>query len=180
MFSVKPESTTRSVPLEGAALRDLIVTNADQEVKKVLGAPLSFHSKFIEDCKRELDRLETAAESVLERETRRDLDQLLTTLRAIARSCATDTHDVDEELLLPLIIKRLSDATDEYAHAISLPTSRITHRESLATFQKELQETHLPWALKLLDRMTLNDSLPAAERLSLSTVFFSGTKNNQT
>jgi hypothetical protein len=176
MINSTPEAPASSAPLDGAALRHLIERNVDRDVQEKLRTPLRFHHRFIDECEHELHRLGVAVEGILERETRRNLDRLHTTLRAIVRSCVVDAQDVDEELLLPLILKRLVDATDEYAHAISLPATRSTHRDALVTFQRELTDAHLPWARQLLDRMTLNDSLPAAERLSLSTVFFAGKK----
>ena len=153
-------------------LAALIESSANANVEKALGVPKSFLEKFVAQVELEIDRLSASAQGILVREFRQDLDRLTTTLRAMVRSCRSDPQDVNEELALASIVRDIADATDEYAAQISKPSGREQHAETLAAIEKDIKEVRLPWARKLLDRMTANDEMPAAERLTLSTSFF--------
>ncbi len=153
-------------------LLSLIDTSFDKEVELQLQAPRSYQDKFTAKLETGVEKLSRATEGILVRETRQNLDRLVTWLKAITRSCLQDPSDIDLELALPMIINQIADAAEDYASAVSLPRLREQHRQTLTSFEREIREVRLPWARALLDKMSLNDSLPAAERLALSTSFF--------
>lgn len=174
MLSSSTEQRERPADQPGdlATLIQASFKAADADVERQLGVPKSFQDKFISEVETEVERLAASAQGILVREFRQDLDRLVTTIRAMARSCRNDPQDIDEELTLPSITRDIADAAEEYALHVSRPNGRQIHGEKLAAIETDIKEVRLPWARRLLDRMTANDTLPAAERLKLTSSFF--------
>ncbi len=150
----------------------LVEAAANKTVNKHLGVQKGYLNEFLSEVSTEATRLSIARDSILNREFRKDLDRLVTTITAIVRQCRQDPNDINEELALASIVREIADSVDEYGKEISRPHRRPHHEGILRAVEKDIRETRLPWARKLLERMSLNDLMPAAERLGLSTTFF--------
>src|SRR5262249_49992763 len=84
-------------------LEALLAAKADAAAERLV-APKGFQDKFVAQVEAESDKLATAAQGILVREFRQDLNRLVTTVRAMSRNIRADAHDVDEELALPSIV----------------------------------------------------------------------------
>jgi hypothetical protein len=150
----------------------LIERKADRTVAEHFGVRKSFLDEFLGEVTREVDRLHAAAQGILAREFRKDLDRLVITLRAMVSTCRRDPEDINMELALASIVRDIADAADEYGAIVSKRGGPERHAEKLAAVESNIREVRLPWARKLLERMTANDAAPAADRLQLSSAYF--------
>lgn len=150
----------------------LVESFAAAEVKRQLTASPRFLDTYLSHVDRQVARLALATEGVLVRGFRENLNALVATARAMGRSCRENPTNVDLELALPAIIGEIADAVDNYAESISDPIPATTEHSGLQTIEREIAEVRLPWARRLLDKMTTVGSGEAANSLSLSTAFF--------
>lgn len=150
----------------------LIESFAAAEVKRQLTASPRFLDTYLSNVDRQVARLALATEGVLVRGFRENLNALVATVRAMGRSCRENPSNVDLELALPAIIGDIADAVDNYAESISDPKRASTERQGLQTIEGEIADVRLPWARRLLDKMSTQGSGDAANSLTLSTAFF--------
>lgn len=151
----------------------LIESFAAAEVKRQLTASPRFLDTYLSNVDRQVARLALATEGVLVRGFRENLNALVATVRAMGRSCRENPSNVDLELALPSIIGEIAGAVDTYAECISDPARAANERQALRTIETEIAEVRLPWARRLLDKMSTQGSGEAASSLTLSTAFFS-------
>lgn len=150
----------------------LIESFAAAEVKRQLTASPRFLDTYLSNVDRQVARLALATEGVLVRGFRENLNALVATVRAMGRSCRENPSNVDLELALPAIIGEIADAVENYAESISDPVRVSTERQELQTIEREITDVRLPWARRLLDKMSTQGSGDAANSLTLSTAFF--------
>lgn len=151
---------------------ELIEAFTNAEVRRQLAVSPGFLDTFLSNVDRQTERLSLATEGILVRGFRENLNALVATVRAMGRSCRENPSNVDLELALPSIIGEIADAADTYAEFISDPVRAVSERQSFETIEKEIAEVRLPWARRLLDKMTTEGSEQAAASLTLSTAFF--------
>jgi hypothetical protein len=168
-FQESPLTTEKD---RAAELLRLITQKAEKEVLNTLATGKSFSDQFLGEVSQEIDRLQSASETILQREFRQELIRLVTTLRAIVNSCWQDSNNINQELALASIVRDIADAVDEYGGLVSLHNGRTRYDKALSKLEIDIKETRLPWARQLLERMTKSDEAPAAERLELSSAFF--------
>lgn len=158
---------------EGAReLLAIIDRNAERTVAQHLGVRKNFLDEFLGEVTHEIDRLHAASRGVLVREFRKDLDRLTATLRGMVSTCRRDPEDINLELALASIVRDIADAVDEYGAIVSRRGGAANQKDKVESVERDIREVRLPWARKLLERMSANDTTPAADRLQLSSAFF--------